>query len=307
MSKPIIITGATGFIGRALCKSLIESGYNLAALSRNPEKGKEILGDKVQVVYWDGRSAEGWGHYADGAFAIINLAGDNIGAGRWTEEKKQRILQSRLNAGKAVVEAVEQAQNRPRVVIQASGISVYGDRGEEICDESTPLSTGFLPDVGRQWEESTQNVTSLGVRHAIIRSGVVFGKGGGFLSRVVLPFRLFFGGHFGSGEQWFSWTHIEDEVRAIQFLMESEAARGIFNLTSPNPLTSRELAKILGRVLKRPSWFHVPSFMLRLLFGEMADALILSGQRGVPKRLLDLGFEFQYPELEMALREIVET
>jgi uncharacterized protein (TIGR01777 family) len=305
MAQRVIVTGATGFIGKALCTRLTESGYNVVALSRNPERGKEILGSKVHAVQWDGRSAEGWGHYAGEAYAIVNLAGDNIGAGRWTKEKKSRILQSRLNAGKAVVEAVEQAQKKPSVVIQASGISVYGDRGDEMCDESTPLSTGFLPDVGRQWEDSTRKVTSYSVRQAIVRSGVVFGKGGGFLSRVVPLFRLFVGGHFGSGKQWFSWIHIQDEIRAIQFLIENKDARDTFNLTSPNPLTSKEVAKTLGRVMNRPAWLPVPGFMLHLLFGEMADALILSGQRGVPSRLLELGFEFQYSELKSALREIL--
>ena len=307
MSKRIIVTGSTGFIGRVLCNHLVEEGYDVVALTRNPEKGRNVFRSQVNVVKWNGKSAEGWGQYADGAFAIINLAGDNIGTGRWTEEKKQRILRSRLNAGKAVVEAVEQAKEKPTVVIQASGISVYGHRGDELCDESTPFGSGFLPDIGRQWESSTQQVTSFGVRQVIIRSGVVFGKGGGFLSRVMLPFRLFVGGHTGKGAQWYSWIHIDDEVRAIKFLMEHERVQGVFNLVSPHPVTSKEFSKTLGKILKRPSWFPVPGFMLRLLFGEMADELILSGQRGRPKRLLEAGFEFQYPKLETALREILET
>ena len=307
MSKCVIITGATGFIGPVLCSHLVEEGYEVVALSRNPDKGRDILGSQVELIKWDGRSTEGWAQCADGAFAIINLAGDNIGNGRWTEEKKQRILHSRLNAGKAVVEAVEQAKEKPKVVIQASGISVYGDRGDELCDESTSFGSGFLPDIGQQWEDSTKHVTTFGTRHVIIRSGVVFGKGGGFLPRVLLPFRLFVGGHTGKGAQWYSWIHIEDEVLAIRFLLEKEEAQGAFNLVSPRPVTSRELSKTLGRILKRPSWFPVPAPMLRLLFGEMADELILSGQRGRPKRLLEAGFEFQYPEVETALRDILRS
>ena len=307
MSKHVIITGATGFIGKPLCKLLFEDGYEVVALSRNPDKGRETFDNRVNVVKWDGQSAEGWAHYADGALAIVNLAGDNIGAGRWTEEKKQKILQSRLNAGKVVVEAIERVTEKPKVVIQASGISVYGDRGDELCDESTPFGTGFLPEIGRQWEKSTQHVTTFGVRQVIIRSGVVFGGEGGFLARVMLPFRLFVGGHTGKGTQWYSWIHIEDEVRAIRFFLEKEDVKGIFNLISPHPVTSREFSKTLGKILKRPSWFPVPAPMLRLLFGEMADELILSGQRGVPKRLLDAGFEFQYPELETALRDILHS
>ena len=300
-----IISGATGFIGRILCSHLVEEGYEVVALSRNIDKGRETLGSQVKVIKWDAQRAEGWVQFADGAFAIINLAGDNIGSGRWTQEKKQRILQSRLNSGRAVVDAVEQARNKPKVVIQASGIGVYGDRGDERCDESTPLGTGFLPEVGRQWEASTQGVTDFGVRHVVIRTGVVLGKNEGFLQRNMLPFRLFCGGHFGSGTQWLSWIHIDDEVRAIQFLMENEKAQGVFNLDAPNPLTSKEFAKTLGRVMRHPAWLPVPGFLLKIALGEMAQGLILSGQRGVSKRLSDLGFIFNYPELESALREIL--
>jgi len=305
MAPRIVVTGATGFIGRILCQRLTGEGYEVVALSRNPDREGKQSGSGVRVVRWDAQSAEGWGHEADGAHAIINLAGENIGAGRWTEEKKRRILQSRLNAGKAIVGAVDRAEDKPKVVVQASGIGVYGDCGNHVCDESTPLGTGFLPDVGEQWEESTLHVTSHGVRHVVVRSGVVFGKSGGFLPRVVLPFRLFVGGHFGSGRQWFSWIHIDDEVRALRFLLEKEDAHGVFNLTSPNPLTSRDLSKTLGRVVKRPSLIPVPGIMLRILFGEMATELILSGQRAVPKRLLDAGYTFLYPEAEAALRHIL--
>lgn len=306
MSERIIITGATGFIGKALCGLLVEGGYEVVALTRNPDKGREILGGRVEAIRWDGHSAEGWGEYTNGAFAIINLAGESIGAGRWTEGKKDQILQSRLNAGKAVVEAVEQAQHRPRVVIQASGIGIYGDWGDERCDESTAIGSGFLPDVGKQWEESTQRVTDLGIRHVVVRTGVVLGKNEGFLPRILLPFRLFIGGHFGSGRQWLSWIHIHDEVRSIQFLMEKEDAKGVFNLSSPNPLPSKAFSKSLGQVMKRPSWFPVPGFVLKIALGEMARELILSGQRAVPKRLAEAGFEFCFLELETALRDILE-
>jgi uncharacterized protein (TIGR01777 family) len=303
--KTVVITGATGFIGRHLCRRLVQDGYDVVALTRNPVRGRDILGDQVVAVEWDGLSAEGWAEYAEGASAIVNLAGENIGAGRWTEEKKRRILHSRLHAGKAVVEAVERVQHKPRAVIQASGIGVYGDRGDELCDETTPFGKGFLPDIGRQWEASTREVARCGVRHVVIRTGVVLDREEGFLPRVVLPFRLFVGGHFGSGRQWLSWIHIQDEIRAIQFLIENENTAGLFNLSSPNPLSSKEFSKILGGIMKKPSWLPVPSFLFRLLFGEMAEALILTGQRSVPKRLLKEGFAFRYVDLEPALCEIL--
>jgi uncharacterized protein (TIGR01777 family) len=305
MPKRIIVTGATGFIGRALCKQLVEGGYEVVALSRNPKGENESLPNRMKMVNWDARTAEGWADYADGAYAIINLTGENIGSGRWTERKKRRILQSRLNAGEAVVQAVERAESKPKVVVQASGIGIYGNRNDEILDESSRLGSGFLVEVARPWEESTRKVESVGVRQVIIRTGVVLGADGGFLSRVLLPFRLFVGGRLGSGHQWIPWIHLDDEVRAIIFLMEKEDLQGVFNLTAPNPLTSIDFFRLLGKVMGRPSWLPVPGFALRLLLGEMAKELILSGQRAVPKRLLDSGYEFKYPDAESTLGEIL--
>jgi uncharacterized protein (TIGR01777 family) len=305
ISKRVIITGATGFIGNALCRELIEGGYETVGLSRNPEMGKALLSDQVKVVKWDTKSSEGWTNYADGAYAIVNLAGENIASGGWTKERKKRILQSRLDAGKAVIQAIEKVKNKPNVVIQASGIGYYGDSGNQILDETSSPGSGFLVEVAKQWEKTTQKVESMGVRHIVIRTGVVLGGDGGFLYRVVLPYRFFVGGHLGSGKQWIPWIHIEDEAKAIRFLMEKIDMRGVFNLSSPNPLTSRDFSKVLGKVMKKPAWLPVPGFVLRLLLGEMASELILSGQRALPKRLLESGFQFQYPEVESALSRIL--
>ena len=305
MSKLIITTGASGFIGKVLCRQLIEANYDVVALSRNPGETNKLLPNEVNVVKWDTKTAQGWVNYADGAYAIINLAGENIASGRWTRTKKRRILESRLNAGKAIIQAVEQAKNKPRVVIQASGVGYYGGRGDEVLDESSSSGSGFLSEVAKQWEQSTRRVESVGVRHVIIRTGVVLGPNGGFLSRVILPFRLFVGGRLGSGKQWISWIHIYDEVKAIRFLLEREDLHGVFNLTAPSPLTSKNFFGVLGRVMKRPSWLPVPTFALRLALGEMAKELILSGQRVVPKRLLESGYDFLYLDAKFALREIL--
>jgi uncharacterized protein (TIGR01777 family) len=304
ISKRVIITGATGFIGNALCRELIVGGYEVFGLSRNPEMGKALLPGQVKVVKWDTKSSQGWADYADGAYAIVNLAGENIASGSWTAERKQRILQSRLDAGRAVLEAVKKAKNKPAGIIQASGIGYYGDSGDEILDETSPPGSGFLVEVAKQWEKTTQKVESMGLRYIVIRTGVVLGKEGGFLSRIIWPYRFFVGGHMGNGKQWIPWIHIEDEVRAIRFLMEKKDLQGVFNLSSPNPLTSRDFSRILGKVMKKPVWLPVPGFMLRLFLGEMASELILSGQRAMPKRLLESGYEFIYPELEPALREL---
>jgi len=301
----VIIAGATGFIGRILVKQLSEAGYEIIVLSRNPESGKKLLGTPVTVVEWDGKTAKGWEKYVDGAYAIINLAGENISSGRWTEKRKKIILESRLNAGKAVVEAVRQAKEKPKVVIQTSGIGYYGSHGDEIIDEDFPPGKGFLPEVAQQWELSTKAVELVGVRHVIIRTGIVLGKDAGAFPRLALPFRLFFGGRLGNGEQWFSWIHLEDEVRAIRFLMEKEDLSGVFNLTAPGALKEKDFARILGKVMRKPSWFPVPGFLLRLLFGEMAEGALLTGLRAFPKRLLAAGFKFQYAEAESALQEIL--
>jgi len=305
MAKTVIISGATGFIGTVLCRELAARGYAIVVLSRNPEKGATHFGSQVTVVGWDARSAAGWSEYAEGAQGIINLAGENIAAGRWTRARKKKILQSRLAAGTAIVEALGQVSNKPRVVIQASGIGYYGNRGDQLLDENASSGTGFLADVARDWERSTASVEAMGIRHVIIRTGIVLGPDGGFLSRVLLPFRLFMGGHMGNGRQWLSWIHIKDEVDAMCFLLEKPDLHGPFNLCSPNPLVAQDFFRALGKTMGRPSWLTVPGFALRSMFGQMAEELILSGQRALPKRLLEAGFTFRYPEAEMALRDIL--
>jgi uncharacterized protein (TIGR01777 family) len=305
MSQTVIISGATGFIGTILVKKLVARNYHVVVLSRNPGKAAAFNSSQVKVVAWDGRSANGWGHYVDGAYGIINLAGENIAAGRWTPARKTAILQSRLAAGRAIVEAVTLSARKPRVVIQASGIGYYGNRGDTVLDETSSSGTGFLSDVAIQWEKSTEPVEALGVRRAIIRTGIVLGRGGGFLSRVLLPFKLFMGGCMGSGRQWLSWVHMEDEVSAICFLLEQDAAQGAFNLSSPQPLNAKDFFAEVGRALGRPSWLPVPGFVMHLALGEMADELILSGQRALPARLLQAGYAFHYPLARGALNNIL--
>jgi uncharacterized protein (TIGR01777 family) len=298
-----IITGGTGLIGRALTASMTGDGHEVVVLSRNPERGGK-LPEGARVVAWDGRTASGWGPLAEGADAIVNLAGENIAAGRWTEKRKRRIRGSRLQAGEAVVLAVREASIKPRVLIQASGIGCYGPRGDEIVTEDTPRGKDFFGRVAVEWEGGTSAVEELGVRRVVIRSAPVLSGTGGVLPRFVTPMKRFVGGPLGSGRQWFPWIHMGDEVRAIRFLVEKESAIGAFNLSAPNPVTNGEFVRTLGRVLRRPSAMRAPGFVLRLLFGEMAD-LLLEGQRAIPWRLMDLGFEFQFAELEPALRDLL--
>ncbi len=299
----VIITGGSGLLGRALTADLVSDGHEVIVLSRDPQRVTGMPAG-VRVERWDGRTVEGWGHLADGADAIVNLAGENIAAGRWTAERKQRIRQSRIDAGRAVVQAVERAARKPRVVVQASAVGYYGPRGDEEVVEETPPGDDFLARVAVDWEDSTAPVEAMGVRRAIIRTGVVLSTAGGALPRMLLPFKLFVGGPLGNGRQWFPWIHIADEIGAIRFLIENEEAAGPFNLAAPHPVTNAEFSRALGRVLKQPALFPVPAPALRLLFGEMATVL-LDGQRAVPRRLQTLSFSFRYAEVEAALRDLL--
>jgi hypothetical protein len=255
------------------------------------------------MAQWDGKTASGWGHLVEEIDAIVNLAGENLSAGLWTGQRKQRILSSRVNAGRAVVQAVEKASRKPAVLIQASGVGYYGVNNPGLLDEGAPIGDDFLATVSREWEASTKAVEALGVRRVIIRSGVVFSKRGGALRLMQLPFRLFVGGPLGRGRQWLSWIHIEDEIRAIRFLLENERANGAFNL-SALPVINAEFSKSAGKVIRRPSFFRVPAFVLRLVLGEMSTT-VLDGQRVSSEKLTDLGFQFKFERIEDALKDLV--
>ena len=299
----VVITGATGFIGRALCKELCKD-YEIIALSRNASRAAGSVGDWAQVIEWDGRTTGSWFQQANGAFAIINLAGENVASGRWNGSKKAAILHSRLDSSRVVIEAIKQVDKKPTMVIQASAIGYYGPREDEQLDEDSAPGKGFLASVCRDVESSTEEFERMGVRCAVIRTGVVLGRDGGALAELVKPFRFYLGGYLGSGRQWFSWIHLEDQIAAIKFLMENEHLKGAFNLTAPQPVTMKEFCKILGKVLHRPARLNVPTFAARLAFGEMADEMLLSGQKVLPKRLLNTGFDFKYTNAEQALNDI---
>jgi uncharacterized protein (TIGR01777 family) len=304
----IVITGGTGLIGRALSAILLSDGYEVIVLSRSPERASH-LPDGARVVGWDARTAEGWGHLVDGAEGIVNLSGQSLaGEGffptRWTDERRRVIRESRLNSSRAVVQAVAQAVQKPRVVVQSSTVGYYGFRGDEVLTEkSEPGDDWAARFTAEGWEPSTMPVEEMGVRRVVVRSALVLSVDDGVLPRLLLPFRLYVGGPMGSGNQWYSWIHARDHARALRFLIEAEGLHGAFNLTSPNPATNSELAKIIGRVMRRPSLIRVPGFAMRLAFGEVSD-IVLKGQRVVPQRLLDLGFEFRFPTAEAALKDL---
>jgi uncharacterized protein (TIGR01777 family) len=304
----IIITGGTGLIGRALTADLTAAGREVVILSRSPQKHKYSLPDGVRLVGWNGRDGEGWVEWADGAAAIVNLAGESIaGEGfppeRWSAAKKERILKSRVQSGAAVVDAIRQTIVKPAALIQSSAVGYYGSRDDEKLTEQSAPGADFLADVCVQWEDSTAAVEQWGVRRAILRTGLVLAKEGGALPSMTLPFKLFAGGPLGDGRQYWPWIHIADEIAAIRYLIDN-ALPGPFNLTAPNPLTNKEFSKTLGAVMGRPSIMPAPAFALRLAMGEVAT-ILLDGQRAVPQALLDAGFKFQYPELQPALTDLL--
>jgi len=299
----VIITGGSGLIGRPLTRLLSGLGYEVVVLTRSgkaPSSGGASPGAKY--VLWDGRTAESWGALADGAKAVVNLAGENIGQGRWDEGKKRRIRQSRLDAGQAVVEAVRRAAKKPEVLVQASATGYYGDRGAQWITEASEPGRGFLAETARDWEQSSAEVESMGVRRVIIRTGVVLTQEGGALAKMLPPFRMFLGGPLGGGKQFFPWIHREDEVEAIRFLLECEGANGAYNLAAPGIADMNAFAGELAKALHRPCLFRVPEFVLRLVFGEMAEETILASCRARPERLLEAGFVFRRPSLAEAFR-----
>jgi uncharacterized protein (TIGR01777 family) len=301
----VILTGGTGFIGRPLCRRLIEQGFGVVCLTRN-EAAAKGRGNGIKFVEWDGKSARGWKDYAEGASAIVNLAGESIGSGHWDKEKRQRILQSRIDAGMAVTEAVKSSENKPEVIIQASAIGIYGNRGHEILNESSDFGDGFLAEVAEKWEESTREVEALGVRRVVIRSGMVLGSSGGALPRLLLPYRFFVGGPIGSGKNWISWIHLTDEIECILFLLKHKDLNGVFNLTTPHPVQNKHFSRALGKQLKRPSFFAIPGLFLKLFLGKMAEETVLSSQRVFPLRLEEAGHKFAYPDLAAALANLLD-
>lgn len=299
----VIITGGTGLIGTALGADLVSSGHEVIALSRNPSRATGLPAG-MRAERWDGRTAAGWGPLANGADAIVNLAGDNLFGWPWTASRKERILRSRVDAGHAVSQAVTEATVKPRVVIQASGVHYYGDHGDEVVTEGTPPADDFLARVCVQWEAATAAVEAQGVRRAITRRGIVLSRRGGALPVWSLPFRFFVGGPLASGKQWVSWIHLADDVAAIRFLIENEAASGPFNFAAPYLATNAQFSSAMARTLGRPNLMWLPGFALRLVLGGLAN-LVLVGQRAVPTRLQSLGFQFRYPNVDRALEDLL--
>ena len=297
----VIVTGGTGFIGPKLCERLVARGHDVIALTRDASRSRDHVHPKVRVASW----AEGaaWEGFVDGAGALVNLAGETI-AQRWTASAKERIATSRLNAAARLRAAAEKAAQKPGVLVNASAVGFYGPRGDEILDESAPPGDDFLANLCVDWEAAARAFEALGTRVALLRTGVVLGADGGALAKMLPPFKAFVGGPLGSGKQWMSWIHEADLVEMYVWAVENPAVAGPVNATAPNPVTMRGFATALGRALHRPSFAKAPAAVIRLALGEMAT-VVLDGQRVVPKKALDLGFTFRFPDVLAALKDVV--
>jgi uncharacterized protein len=295
----IIVTGGSGFIGKGLCPRLVREGHEVVVLTRTLATGPNA---GVRSVVWDAATGGAWEREVDGADAVVNFAGESLDAHRWSPRQKNRLLRSRVDATMAIVNAIRKARKKPAVFISASGVGYYGPVDHGDLKEDSPRGNDFLSNVTSQWEQTAQSATEAGVRTVILRIAVVLGSGGGALRKLVIPFRLFVGGPIGTGRQWLPWVHREDLIRAVLFLLGESKIEGTINVVAPGAVTMKQFCSTLGQVMHRPSWFPVPSFVLRILLGEMST-MVLTGQRAVPARLLASGFTFKYPELAEALEE----
>jgi len=314
MSRRIFVTGGTGFIGRPLVEALRERGDEVVVLSRSESRAAAVLGPGVEVVEGDPRYGGSWQEALAGCDAVINLAGQSVAGQRWNARYKQLLHDSRVETTSRLVEGIGKLEQRPAVLLSASGVDYYPfdvdlshvlpvDEDDDV-DERVPSGSTFLARLCRNWEKEARAAEEFGVRVVLMRTGVALGQDDdGPLAKMTTPFKLFVGGRIGDGKQWFSWLHRADAVRAYLFALDKEEVRGALNLVAPNPVRAGEFARELGQALGRPSWMPVPGLALKLAVGEFAEHL-LHGRRAVPAALLEYGFEFDFPEVGAALADV---
>ncbi len=294
-----LITGGTGFIGQAMCKDLLAKGHHVVVLTRSKQKVFDVFQDRVAAIesLVDIPATQQ-------PEVIINLAGQNLASKRWTKSLKKEFVSSRVDVTSQVINYIQQCQNKPKVLISGSAVGFYGAQGDNILTEQSAAHSEYQSVLCQQWEEKAFEGTKEGVRVCTIRTGIVLGAGGGALRSMLPPFRFGMGAYLGSGKQWMSWIHIEDWVRIANFIVETESIQGPINGTSPNPVTNKYFSKALGKAIHRPVLFFSPRWVIKCLVGEMAH-LLLTGQRVVPRALEEADFEFKYPELEQAFKEVL--
>jgi uncharacterized protein (TIGR01777 family) len=298
----VVIGGGSGFLGTTLAGALASRSHEIVVLTRHASGS----GGPARRVQWDpdGSAAGDWIREIDGADAVVNLSGAGIADRRWTAARKQVLRDSRVLPTRSLVAAVRAAARRPATFLQGSAIGFYGPTADELLDESFPPGSDFFGGLAVAWEAEALPAAALGCRLVVIRSAVVLTRHGGALKKMLPPFQFFVGGPIASGRQYFSWIHRDDWTALFVWALENPSVTGVLNGSAPEPVTNEVFSKALGRALHRPSWFRVPGFMLRMLFGEMANAALINGQRVVPKRALDQGFQFKYPTIDAALQNI---
>lgn len=296
-----LITGGSGFIGQALVPSLLESGMTITILTRSPEPTKQLFNGAVSVIS-DLADLKPSDHFD----YVINLTGYGIADKRWSDTVKQTILDSRIKTTAALIEYFKRAETKPTTFVSGSAIGVYGLRGDEQLDETAGGDDSFSSQICQQWETEALQAEALGIRTCYLRTGVVFGKDGGALSKMLPPFKFGLGGPIGNGKQWMSWIHRDDIVGIIRHILNNDAVVGAVNGTAPTPVTNKDFSTTLGKVLKRPAFIPLPAIVVKLLMGQMGEELLLSGQRVIPKKALESGYTFKFPDLESALRDILD-
>lgn len=300
MRKRILITGGTGFIGKVLCRDLLARGHELTVFSRQTTEDVLASCGRVEAT----RDLNNLRSHP-GFDAVVNLAGEGIADKRWSEQRKQQLRDSRIGVTETLVDVIRSWETLPDVLVSGSAVGFYGDQGSAVVTEDTAPHDEFTHQLCRDWENAALELSDDKVRICLSRTGVVAGPGGGFLARMVPPFKLGLGGRLGSGHQYMPWVHRQDVVNALIWMLETEEAAGPFNVVSPEPVTNAEFTRCLGRVLHRPTLFPAPAPVLRVALGEMAR-LLLTGQHAIPAKLTGQGFEFHYPELEAALADCVK-
>ena len=294
----VLVSGASGFIGSALVPVLESAGHQIIRLVRSTPASRD-------AIQWDPFSGRLDVAALAGIDAVIHLAGENIGAGRWTAARKARIKDSRIKGTKLLAETLATMNPPPKVLVMTSAVGFYGDRGDEIVDEKSAPGKGFLTEVCQAWEAAAKSASEKDIRIVQLRLGVVLSPKGGALKKMLLPFRLGVGGVIGGGRQYMSWVALDDVINVFTLALGKENMRGTFNLVAPSPATNRAFTKILGRVISRPTIFPLPAFVVKLIFGEMGESMLLGSTRAIPTKLLEAGYEFRFPELEGAFRHLL--
>jgi len=299
----VLVTGASGLIGRSLADALFARGDEVVGLSRDPGRGREA-NPRVEWKRWEPTLERPPADAFEGVEGVVNLVGESI-AQRWTEDSKRKIIESRRTATRNLVQAIEGLESKPAVLVSQSAVGFYGDRGDAVLDESSTPGSGFDSEVVREWEKAAHGVEAAGVRLAIVRSGQVLDPRGGLLGELLTPFKLGVGGPLAGGAQYVSWVHRDDEVAILLWALDHDSVSGVVNASAPEPVTNKELSKTLGRVLGRPAVMPIPGLVLDLKFGTELGKVLRGGQRVLPKRTRELGYEFEHPRLEEALRDLL--